>query len=188
MSALEAFRRRRSHPRVTADAPSHAELLPLVEAAATVADHGSLRPWRLIELRGDARHRLGEAFVGASGLTGHDAESLAAKPLRASLLFAVVAKEVPSIKVPAWEQEAAASGVAHALSLLLDEAGWGVMWRTGGHVRSAEVRAMHGLSANEKLLGWLYVGGVEERDRAESARREKHTKFMADEFITELTA
>jgi len=62
------------------------------------------------------------------------------------------------------------------------------MWRTGVHVRSAEVRAMHGLAANEKLLGWLYVGGVEERDRAETPRREKHTKVIADEFITELTA
>ncbi|MCY7411848.1 MAG: nitroreductase, partial [Salinibacterium sp.] len=165
MSALEAIRRRRSHPRLTADAPSHAELLPLVEAAATLADHGSLRPWRLIELRGDARRRLGEAFVAAGGLTGRDAESLAAKPLRASLLIAIVLKEIPSIKVPAWEQEAAASGVAHALSLLLDEAGWGVMWRTGGHTRSAAVHAMHGLAANEKLLGWLYVGGVEGRER-----------------------
>jgi len=167
---------------VTADAPSHAELLPLVEAAAMVADHGSLRPWRLVEVRGDARRRLGEAFVAAGGLTGRDAESLAAKPLRASLLIAIVAKEVPSIKVPAWEQEAAASGVAHALSLLLDEAGWGVMWRTGGHVRSVEVHAMHGLAANEKLLGWLYVGGVEERER-----HDKRAKFDADEVIIELT-
>ena len=158
--ALEAILRRRSHSRVTEDAPTHEQLLPLVAAAGTVADHGSLHPWRLIELRGDARSRLGAAFVEASGLEGKDARSLAEKPLRASLLIAVVARRQPSFKVPAWEQDATAAGVAHALSLLLDDAGWGVLWRTGGHTRSEPVRRMHELADNEELLGWLYVGGV----------------------------
>ncbi len=160
MSALDAVRRRRSQAAVSADAPTHDELLPLVAAAATVADHAALHPWRLIELRGDARERLGAAFVEASGLTGAEAEKLAAKPLRASLLLAVVARHAPSFKVPEWEQDAAAAGVAHTLSLLLDEAGWGVMWRTGGLVRSDPVRRLHRLDDNETLLGWLYVGGV----------------------------
>lgn len=158
--AREAILRRRSRSKVTEAAPSHEELLPLVAAAGTVADHGSLHPWRLIELRGDARERLGAAFVEASGLEGKDAASLAGKPLRASLLIAVVARHQPSFKVPEWEQDATAAGVAHALSLLLDEAGWGVLWRTGGHTRSEAVREMHGLAHNEVLLGWLYVGGT----------------------------
>ncbi len=152
---------------MTADAPTHAELLPLVEAVSTVADHSALRPWRLIELRGDARERLGAAFVAASGLEGKDAEKLAGKPLRAELLIAVVAVHEPSFKVPEWEQDAVASGVAHLLSLLLDEAGWGVMWRTGGHTRSHQVAAMHGLAENEKLMGWLYVGGIPEKTKPE---------------------
>lgn len=160
MSAREAALRRRSRSSVTADAPTREQLLPLVEAAATVADHGDLKPWRLIELRGEARERLGAAFVEASGLGGKDAAKLAAKPLRASLLIAVVVSYKPSFKVPRWEQEAVASGVAHLLSLLLDEAGWGVMWRTGGHTRHEAVHRMHELGPDEQLLGWLYVGGV----------------------------
>jgi len=161
MPAVDAVRRRRSHSRVTADAPSHEQVLELVAAAGSVADHGSLRPWRLIELRGAARERLGAAFVEASGLEGKDAAKLAEKPLRASLLIAVVVRLQPSFKVPDWEQEAVASGIAHTLSLLLDEAGWGVLWRTGGHTRSEAVHRMHELAPNEHLLGWLYVGGVE---------------------------
>lgn len=160
MTVLDAVTRRRSQPRVTHTAPSHDELLPLVAAAATVADHGSLRPWRLIELRGDARERLGAAMVLASATAAKDAAKLATKPLRAALLVAVVAVQKPSTKVAAWEQEAVASGVAHVLSLLLDEAGWGVMWRTGHLTRSQAVREMHGLADNEQLLGWLYVGGL----------------------------
>ena len=151
--------------------------MPLVEAAATVADHGALRPGRLIELRGAARERLGRAFVEASGLEGPAAETLAQKPLRAPLLVAVVARHEPSVKVAEWEQDAAASGVAHLLSLLLDEAGWGVMWRTGGLVRSPAVAAMHELAANEKLLGWLYVGGKPDRPKPDpkpNLELEKH--------------
>jgi nitroreductase len=159
VSIREAVERRRSYPRVTSDAPTSEQLLPLIAAAATVPDHAALRPWRLIELRGDARTRLGEAFVEESGLSGADAERLAAKPLRASLLLAVVAVHKESFKVLPWEQDASAAGIAHLLALLLDDAGWGVMWRTGGHTRSAAVRRVHNLLPNEELLGWLYIGG-----------------------------
>lgn len=65
---------------------------------------------------------------------------------------------VKKSKVPAWEQEAVASGVAHLLSLLLDEAGWGVFWRTGSYTRAKAVRKAHRLEKGEELLGWLYVG------------------------------
>lgn len=152
--ALQAVRARRSWSKVTDAAPTRAELLTLVSAAGRVADHSSLRPWRLIELRGDDRHRLGEALALAQG---DDRPST--KPLRAPLLIAVVASFRPSTKVPRWEQEAVASGVAHMLSLLLDEAGWGVIWRTGRETRSTPVARAHGLGDDEELLGWLYVGG-----------------------------
>jgi len=158
-SALEAVRARRSWSKVTDAAPGHAELLTLVSAAGRVADHSSLRPWRLIELRSSDRVRLGRAINKADGHKGSSS-----KPLRAPLLVAVVASYRKS-KVPRWEQEAVASGVAHVLSLLLDEAGWGVLWRTGDHTRSKPVAKLHGLGKNEELLGWLYVGGKPPRAR-----------------------
>jgi nitroreductase len=152
--ALEAVRARRSWSKVTDAAPTRAEILPLVSAAGRVADHSSLRPWRLIELRGADRERLGAAIAKADG-----DDKPSSKPLRAPLLIAVVASYRKSDKVPKWEQEAVASGVAHVLSLLLDEAGWGVIWRTGHYTRSKAVAKAHGLKKNEELLGWLYVGG-----------------------------
>jgi nitroreductase len=181
MTALDAVRHRRSHAKVTPAAPSHDDLLPLIEAAGSVADHGALRPWRLIELRGDARERLGAAMVTASGLDDESGAKLAAKPLRASLLIAVVAVHRPSFKVAQWEQEATASGVAHLLSLLLSEAGWGVMWRTGHLTRSEPVRQLHGLAENEELLGWLYVGGL-----VENAKVGQKNRIRPEEFLTAL--
>ena len=179
MTAFASVLRRRSRSSVTDEAPTQYELLPLVEAAATVADHGDLKPWRLIELRGDARARLGQAFVEASGLEGKHAEKLASKPMRAPLLIAVVVSYKESVKVPRWEQEAVASGVAHVLSLLLDEAGWGVFWRTGGYTRAKAVAKAHGLKKNEELLGWLYVGGKPERTRGGFRRGVDASRFVS---------
>lgn len=158
--ATEAMRARRSVSKVTDTAPDHDELARLVAAAGRVADHSSLHPWRLIELRGEDRERLGRAIHQAEGKDG-----ASSKPLRAPLLIAVVACIRPSGKVPDWEQEAVAAGVAHMLSLALDEHGWGVIWRTGRYTRSAPVAELHGLREDERLLGWLYVGGKPERDR-----------------------
>lgn len=160
--AREAALARRSWSKVTDEAPTHHELLELVAAAGRVADHSSLRPWRLIELRGDDRERLGRAINKAHGDKG-----VSSKPLRAPLLIAVVASYQKSNKVPRWEQEAVASGVAHLLSLLLDEAGWGVLWRTGDYTRAKAVAKAHGLKKNEELLGWLYVGGKPKQSRPE---------------------
>ncbi|MGB4137135.1 MAG: nitroreductase family protein, partial [Microbacterium sp.] len=95
MTALDAVRARQSWSKVTADAPTREQLLPLVAAAGRVADHSSLRPWRLIELRGEDRERLGHAIAKAQG----DKEP-SAKPLRAPLLIAVVVSPRKSEKVP----------------------------------------------------------------------------------------
>ena len=166
MSVADAARRRRSRSKVGPSAPDRAQLLDLVEAAATVADHSGLQPWRLVELRGDDRLVVGRSLAAAAGEAGDPraVEKFERKALRAPLLLAVVSSPRESRKVPAWEQESVASGVAHLLSLLLDEAGWGVMWRTGSGTRAPEVHAAHGLAPHEELLGWLYVGDHDGRD------------------------
>jgi len=159
VSALEAMRDRRSWSKVTDEAPTGPELEAFVAAAGRVADHKSLRPWRLIEIRGDDRDTLARALNKADGKKG-----LSSKPRRAPLIIAVVAN-LRSKKIPAWEQEAVASGVAHMLSLALDEAGFGVFWRTDDRTRSRALAKAHGLQKGEVLLGWLYVGGKPSRSR-----------------------
>jgi nitroreductase len=175
-TVLEAVSTRRSWSSVTSDAPSHEELARIVAAAGRVADHSSLRPWRVVALRGDARLRLGKAIAKAS-----KDRKPSDKPLKAPLVLAIVVAAKPSHKVPRWEQEAVASGVAHTMSLLLDAAGWGVFWRTGWYTRHKAMRKAHGLADHEELLGWLYVGGVPEGKR-------KGTRRLVDpeRFLTEL--
>jgi len=55
------------------------------------------------------------------------------------------------------------------------------MWRSGHVTRSAPVAAVHGLGADEALLGWIYVGG-----RPDGIRRERHATVELAEHHTVL--
>jgi len=161
---LESMATRRSVSKVGPRTPSDDELAELLAAVTPVADHKALRPWRLITLRGDDRMRLAEALDAAAGEVRPPGEHNP-KPFRAELLIAIVASPREHPKVPEWEQHATAAGAGHLLSLALWQAGWGVMWRTGLLANSPEVRAVHGLADHEHLMGWLYVGDVDESFR-----------------------
>jgi nitroreductase len=169
---LSAMAARRSISKVGPETPTDAELAELLAAVTPVADHKALRPWRLITLRGDDRLRLAEALDAAAGETRAPGE-FNTKPFRAELLIAVVASPSEHPKVPEWEQHATAAGAAHLLELALWSAGWGVMWRTGMLVNSPPVRAAHGLAESELLMGWLYVGSIEESFRAKLAESKR---------------
>ena len=161
---LESMATRRSVSKVGPEAPTDEELRQLLAAVTPVADHRALRPWRLITLRGDDRVRLGEALDAAAGKVRKPGEQNT-KPLRAELLIAIVASPTDHPKVPEWEQLATAAGAGHLLELALWQAGWGAMWRTGVLANAAPVRAAHGLSDREHLMGWLYVGSISESFR-----------------------
>ncbi|MBV9822914.1 MAG: nitroreductase family protein, partial [Actinobacteria bacterium] len=161
MELTEAIRSRRSTAPVTDAAPTDAELAGYLALAAHSPDHAGLRPWRLVSLRGADRDRLGAAFAAGFGDPPGtpEAAKTAAKPLRAPLLLTVVGCPVEHPKVPAWEQLAATAALVATLELVLFDAGYTAMWRTGPGIDLPEVRELLGIGDGEQLLGWLYVGG-----------------------------
>lgn len=62
---FEAMAQRASYSKVTDEAPSHQELEQLMGVLSSVPDHSRLRPWRVIELRGTDRKKLGKALAKA---------------------------------------------------------------------------------------------------------------------------
>lgn len=161
---LHALSTRRSISKVDPETPNDSDLLEIIRSISSVADHKSLRPWRFLIIRGDDRHRLGDALDEAAGVVRKPGETNT-KPLRAELLLALVSSPVEHDKVPEWEQHATAAGAGHLLELALWQAGWGVMWRSGTLTNTEPVRRLHRLNDHELLMGWFYIGAVPERYR-----------------------
>lgn len=159
-AAFELLLARHSPWPLVAPAPSADELDLVFDMALRAPDHGTLRPWRFALVQGVAREALAEVFVDAArqrDLTT-DAERVRAKAFAAPLIIAMAARIRTGHKVPEIEQlmsgAAAAMNMLNALHLL----GYGGFWATGANSHDANVRRALGFGAQDRLLGFLYVG------------------------------
>ena len=162
-AALEAVTGRRSVGKLTTPAPTDAELTTMLEAACTAPDHGRLRPWRFVVLRGEVRRELGDAFARAEMTRNGEAGDPAAastKALRAPVIVTVIARTSPHPKVHEWEQLVAAGCAAQNLCIAATAHGYGSMWRTGWQAEHPEVLATLGLGEDERIVGFVYLGTV----------------------------
>ncbi|ONK11837.1 nitroreductase [Streptomyces sp. MP131-18] len=158
MDVTTAVLSRRSAHTLVEPAPDDEEFTYLLRAAATAPDHGRLRPWRWILVRGEGRTALGRCLADDSPAPGLRRDQAEAKTRRAPLLATLVFRPVTDHRVPEWEQLAATSAMTGFLSLLLHARGFGSIWRTGRFTESAQARGLLGLQPTERLLGWLYIG------------------------------
>jgi nitroreductase len=156
MELVSAIRTRRSEHNLINPAPSSDEFIRLLELASTAPDHGRLRPWRWILVRGHGRSALGASF--AADCQAQQSKKAATDTLRAPLLATLVFCPSVDHRIPLWEQLASASCVANSMMLLLHDRGYGSLWKTGSYVESADTRTMLDLDRTESLLGWLYIG------------------------------
>lgn len=164
MDTLEALTTRRSPLALQPEAPPEAVVRRALETALCAPDHGKLRPWRFLPLRGSERDRLGDAMAAALAAREPEApagllEKERAKPQRAPLILAVVARLQPDHpKIPAEEQRQAVACAAFSVMLALHAQGWGCQWKTGPAARDPQVLQALGLEPQDELLAYLYVG------------------------------
>jgi nitroreductase len=169
MEALEAVLTRQSVPPafLKEPGPDDAALARILAAGACAPDHGRLRPWRFIVIRGPARARLGEVFVEA--LKGRQPEASEAaieqerlRPMRAPLLIAVAACVAPQHpKIPEIEQILSTAAAAQNILLAAHAQGFGAKWLTGGNAYDDHVKRALGLAPDDRLLGIIHVGTVD---------------------------
>jgi nitroreductase len=163
MQAIDALLRRRSAKALTDPAPDEGALELLLECAARAPDHGRLRPWRFIIIRGPARERLGELMADQlrRTLPAASVESLERerqKAFRAPLIIVVAAVCNASAKIPAIEQILSAGAAAQNMMLAATALGFGSMWKTGGAAYDDAVKGALGLEPKDAIVGFLYLG------------------------------
>jgi nitroreductase len=163
MQAIDALLERRSAKTLAEPAPAGGTLELLLECAARAPDHGRLRPWRFIVIRGAARERLGELLADQlrRKLPEAGAESLQRerqKALRAPLIIVVAAVRNAEARIPVIEQILAAGAAAQNLMLAAPALGFGAMWKTGDAAYDDTIKAQLGLAAGDAIVGFIYLG------------------------------
>lgn len=173
LAALDA---RRSVPakQLTAPGPDHPTLLRMLESAVRVPDHGKRIPWRFLRISGAARYALGERLVARAlerdpGAGNAVLEKDRQRFTHAPLIVVVIAKLGPDEKIPEQERLLSAGCVCFSLLQAAQACGFGAQWLTGWPAYDAEVMRWFGLSAEERIVGFIHIGTpqleVPERER-----------------------
>jgi len=170
MDALEALHTRTSVPKLTDPAPDGECLENICRAAFRAADHGVLRPWRFLIIRGESRQKLGDLFASAAlaedpTLDTAALDRIRQKPLRAPLIIVTISCHQPNPKVPELEQDLSAGAATQNMLLAAFAQDVGAFWRTGSMAYHALVRQGLGLAGNEKVIGFLYLGRKDSASR-----------------------
>lgn len=157
--AFLARRRSASALSLQAPGPAAGELEALLTLAARVPDHGKLAPWRFIVLRGEAKAALADRLEAVAAARP-DAPKLIAKlgKLKAPPLGVAVVSRTVDGEIPAWEQLLSAGAVCTTLLYAATAMGYGANWITDWYAYDPEARAVLGLSPDEQLAGFVFIG------------------------------
>lgn len=163
LDAIEALTTRASPPGLSDPAPDASALDDMLRAAARAPDHGRLRPWRFIIVEGAAREALGNVLADAlrarePGVAEAALAKERGKPLRAPLIVVVAAKLREHRGVPGVEQIVAAGAAAQNMLVAAHALGYGAFWRTGAAAYDERVKRALGLSPEDAIVGFLYLG------------------------------
>lgn len=154
--------------------PSPVQLREMLDIAVRVPDHGKLNPWRFIVFEGEGRAKAGKLFRKRWALKhpehGEETLDFAANLfMRAPLVVGVVSTAAPHAKIPEWEQQLSAAAVCYNLMLAATALGFSAQWQTDWVAYDKEVTEALGVSATERVAGYIYVGRasapLEERPR-----------------------
>jgi nitroreductase len=161
--ALHTLLSRQSHWPLTEPAPNDGDLALIVDAALRAPDHGRLRPWRFVIVRGAARDALGQVLVDIARartpnepVQTHEHRRQRAKA--APVIIALGAAISTESHIPEIEQLLCVGAAAMNMLNAIHALGYGGFWATGPDSYDAALRAALGYKASERLLGFLFVG------------------------------
>jgi nitroreductase len=136
----------------------------MLENASWAPTHKQTEPWQFTVFTGDGLKQ----FAGYQAAMYKEKEAASFKedkyqkmlsnPLLASHIIAIGMKR--SDKVPEVEEIAAVSCAVQNMYLTAEAYGVGCYWTTGGVTYYEDAKAFFGLTDNDKLLGFLYVGEI----------------------------
>ncbi len=161
MKALDALQLRNATAILSDPAPSQEQLDELFKAALRAPDHGALRPWRFITIEGEARQQFSDSLSEikqSEGAPERDVNKAKKMALRAPMIIVSIASLKESAKIPDVEQDWSAAAATQNILVAAEALGLGAIWRTGWPAFNEQVNKQLGLTDNEKIIGFIYIG------------------------------
>jgi nitroreductase len=176
---LDLLLARRSTSALEHPAPTGRDLELILDLGLRAPDHGRLRPWRFVLIRGEARTAFAERLVAAARRRDPAApqallDRYRAWPLRTPLLIGVGAMVRANHVIPEAEQVLSAGAAAMNMLNAIHLLGYAGMWVTGANTYDAEVNALLGFEAPSRLVGFLAVGTARTVPSGERPSRTDH--------------
>ncbi len=176
---------------MTAQSPTRAQIERILEAATHAPNHHRVEPWRFIVLAGKARNELGEIMAAtlAERLASTERTNSQAiiekernKPLRSPILIVVAAEHATQPGVLDIENIAAAAAGVQNMLLTAEEMELAAMWRTGDAVYNLKVKQWLGLTPEDHIVAFLYLGypAIETQERQPQAIESKTTWMLSE--------
>lgn len=164
---LLRLRRSTAADLLTGPGPDAEELRSILAIAARVPDHRRVSPFRFIVFEGEARAKAGavlaEAFAAAEPEAGEARiEAERARFSRAPVVVAVVSAVDRAHRTPEWEQVLTAGAVCQLMLVAASAHGFAAQWLTEWYAYDARVTDAFGLSGDERIAGFVYIGTARE--------------------------
>ena len=183
MDALKNILNRVSARELAQPYPSNDEMKLIYQAALRAPDHAWLRPSSFIEVKDEGLDKLSKIFheyaLTLDGLSEEIINKYKNAPYRAPMIIILVSSFKEHPKVPAIEQKLSTATAAQNISLALNAMKYSCIWRTGKLAFNKNIQEKLGLSSNQEILGYLYVG-------TEVSKKKKIPSLDIDDFVSYL--
>lgn len=138
----------------------------MLENANWAPTHRLTEPWRFVVFKGEGLRSLAkfqselyrELSLKAGNFDETKFNKLGSKPMLASHIIAIAMKRDPKASVPEVEEVASVAAAVQNMYLTATAHGIGCYWGSGGITYKKEANEFFGLEAEDRLLGFLYVG------------------------------
>jgi nitroreductase len=178
------LRRRSSTARgLVAPGPDAEQIQLILTAGVRTPDHGKLTPWRFLIFEGEGRAEFGALLARVVTMREPEAGEVRLQLerqrfLRAPLVIAVISSPKAGKPIPEREQQLSAGAVCQNMMIAATALGFGSLWITEWCAYDEAVTDALGLTAEERVAGFLYLGTrnetLRERERPDLAALVRH--------------
>ena len=140
-------------------------LRQILTVGIRVPDHGALKPWRLVVIKGAKRKKIDEEvifpeFIKANPNASLENQSIEKTRLqRAAVVIAVISSPVQHKSIPKWEMQLSAGAVCTTLLYAAQSLDYAAQWITEWYSYNKKMlKALGAEPGREQIAGFIYIG------------------------------